>query len=296
MNIIEIYKKFPTEKDCIKHLEQVRWNSKPTCPYCKSTKSTTLPAESRHHCNNCNTSYSVTVATIFHHTHLPLQKWFLAISLILNAKKGISSRQLGRDLQVTKDTAWSMQMRVRDAMVEQGELFSGIIEMDETYIGGKPRKGGKRDDDKEDGNKSKRGRGTDKTPVVGIVERNGRVRAKKQDKTKLKFKDLRRIVRENVDFERSKLITDEYRGYSPMKSIIDHETINHQVAYAIGHIHTNTIEGFWAIFKRGIVGQYHKISIRYLDRYLDEFCFRYNHRKNPDVFNLMISRAVGATA
>lgn len=294
MNIIEIYKKFPTEKDCIKHLETVKWGKKPACPYCKSLNSTPLPAEQRHHCNNCNTSFSVTVGTIFHHTHLPLQKWFLALTLILNAKKGISSRQLGRDLQVTKDTAWSMQMRVRNAMIEQGELLNGIVEMDETYIGGKPRKGNKRDDDSEGGNKSKRGRGTDKQPVVGMVERGGRVRAKKQDKTKLKFKDLRRIVRENIDFKRSKLITDQYRGYTPMKRIIDHETINHQVSYAIGHIHTNTIEGFWAIFKRGIVGQYHKVSIKYLNKYLDEFCFRYNHRKNADVFNLMLSRAVGA--
>jgi transposase-like protein len=141
MNIIEIYKKFPTEKDCIKHLEKVRWSGKPICPYCTSGKVTQVPKEMRHHCNNCNTSYSVTVGTIFHHTHLPLQKWFLALSLILNAKKGVSSRQLARDIEVTKDTARSMQMRVRDAKVEQGELFYGIIEMDKTYIGGKPRKG-----------------------------------------------------------------------------------------------------------------------------------------------------------
>lgn len=293
MNIIQIYQRFPTEKDCILHLESVRWKNKPTCPYCKSVNSTPLAAEDRHHCNNCNTSYSVTVGTIFHHTHLPLQKWFLAITLVLNAKKGISSRQLARDLEVNKNTAWSMQMRIRKAMCEQGPLLSGIIEMDETYIGGKPRKGNRRDDDTEGGNKSKRGRGTDKTPVVGMVERNGRVRAKVQAKDKLKFNDLKRIVRENVDFENSKLITDEYRGYTPFRHIIDHETINHQVSYAIGHIHTNTIEGFWALLKRGIVGQYHKVSIRHLNKYIDEFCFRYNHRKNSDVFNLMIARAVG---
>lgn len=294
MNIIEIYKLFPTEKDCIKHLETVRWKGKPTCPYCKSLNSTSIPAEPRHHCNNCNTSYSVTVATIFHHTHLPLQKWFLAISLILNAKKGISSRQLGRDIQVTKDTAWSMQMRIRDAMIEQGELFSGIVEMDETYIGGKPRKGNKRDDDVDGGNKSKRGRGTDKTPVVGMVERGGRVKAKVQDKSKLKFKDLRRIVKENIDMEKCRLITDEYKGYLPFGKIMKHDTINHQQAYAIGDINTNSIESFWALLKRGIVGQYHQVSVHYLNRYINEFCFRYNHRKNPNVFNLMISRAVGA--
>lgn len=293
MNIIQIYERFPTENDCIAHIERVRWNGKPICPYCKSDRVSPMPREQRHHCNNCKTSFSVTVDTIFHHTHLPLQKWFLAISLILNAKKGISSRQLARDIQVTKDTAWSMQMRVRDAMIEQHQLMTGIVEMDETYIGGKPRKSNRRDDDPEGGNKSKRGRGTDKIPVVGMVERGGRVKAKVQDKTKLKFKDLRRIVRENVDFATSTLITDEYRGYSPFRKIINHETINHQVAYAIGNIHTNTIEGFWAILKRGIVGQYHKVSIRYLNRYIDEFCFRYNHRKNDDVFNLMLAKAVG---
>lgn len=293
MNIIQIYQRFPTEKDCIAHIEAVRWKGKPTCPYCTSPRCTPTPKESRYHCNACNTSFSATVGTIFHHTHLDLQKWFLAITLILNAKKGISSRQLGRDLQVTKDTAWSMQMRVREAMVEQGALLSGIVEMDETYIGGKPRKGNKRKDDIEGGNKSKRGRGTDKTPVVGMVERGGRVRAKVQKRDRLKFKHLRQLVRENVDFTNCTLMTDEYRGYSPFSSIIDHQTINHQVCYAIGNIHTNTIEGFWALLKRGIVGQYHKVSIRYLNRYIDEFCYRYNHRKNAGVFDLTLSRALG---
>lgn len=295
MNIIQIFEKFPTQESCIAHIESVRWNSKPICPYCKSPRCTPAPKESRYHCNNCKTSFSATVGTIFHHTHLPLQKWFLAVSLVLNAKKGISSRQLARDLQVNKNTAWSMQMRIREAMIEQGELLSGIVEMDETYIGGKPRKGNKRDNDREGGNKSKRGRGTDKTPVIGIVERGGRVRAKVAAKDKLKFKHLRAMVRENVDFARSKLITDEYRGYIPFGKIIDHETINHQGAYAIGHIHTNTIEGFWALLKRGIVGQYHQVSIRYLNRYIDEFCYRYNHRKNKDIFDLTISRALGVT-
>lgn len=293
MNIIEIYRKFPTEKDCIAHLETVRWNGKPVCPYCKASRSTAMPSESRHHCNNCNTTFSVTVGTIFHHTHLPLQKWLLAVSLVLNAKKGISSRQLARDIEVNKNTAWSMQMRIRNAMVDQGPLMTGIIEMDETYIGGKPRKGNKKDDEPKGGNKSKRGRGTDKTPVVGMVERGGRVRAKVQDKTKLKFKDLKRMVRENIDCGSSILMTDEYRGYSRMGTIIDHETICHQIQYVDGMTHTNTIEGFWALLKRGIVGQYHQVSIRYLNRYIDEFCYRYNNRKNPDVFAHFIQRAVG---
>ena len=117
------------------------------------------PRSKRHHCNNCNTTFSVTVGTIFHHTHLPMQKWFLAVTFVLNAKKGISSRQLARDLKVNKDTAWRMGMKIREAMREQGqrELLTGLVEMDEAYIGGKPRKGGP-------GEKPKRGRGTKKTP------------------------------------------------------------------------------------------------------------------------------------
>src|SRR5208282_2555444 len=103
MNITRIYQLFPTESDCIRHLEKVRWKGKPVCPYCQSIRTTAAPNEQRHHCNNCNTTFSVTVGTIFHHTHLPLQKWFLAISIILNAKKGIAARQLGRDLEVTKN-------------------------------------------------------------------------------------------------------------------------------------------------------------------------------------------------
>src|SRR5258706_9840225 len=116
MNIVEVYRKFPAESDCIAHLEDVRWHGTPICPYCKSDRTTPVPNEQRHHCNNCNTAFSVTVQTIFHHTHLPLQKWFLAISLILNAKKGIAARQLARDLEVNKNSAWYLAMRIRKAM------------------------------------------------------------------------------------------------------------------------------------------------------------------------------------
>lgn len=134
MNIIEVYGRFPTEKDCINHLEDVRWHGTPKCTYCGSDKVTPVPQEMRYHCNNCNTAFSVTVGTIFHHTHLPLQKWFLAISLVLNAKKGISARQMARDLQVNKDTAWRMGMKIRQAMTQQAqrELLTGVVEMDET--------------------------------------------------------------------------------------------------------------------------------------------------------------------
>lgn len=286
MNIVEIYKKFPTQKDCIAHIEKVRWNDKPTCPYCHSTNTTRFKNSFRHHCNNCNTSFSVTVGTIFHHTHIDLQKWFLAISLILNAKKGISSRQLSRDIEVNKNTAWRMQMQIRKAMIEYGNLLRGIVEMDETYIGGKPRKG--------DGQYHKRGRGTDKIPVVGMVERNGKVIAHKQDKNKLDSKNLKRIIKANIDVNNATLITDDYRGYIPVSQIIEHKIINHsQKQYANGNIHTNTIEGFWSLLKRGIIGQYHKLSKKYLNAYINEFCFKYNNRDNKNAFGLILQRGLG---
>jgi transposase-like protein len=284
VNIVQIYKKFPTEEDCISHIETVRWHGVPVCPYCASKR--TSPNQHRHHCNNCNTSFSATVNTIFHHTHLPLQKWFLAISLILNAKKGLSARQLARDLEVNKNTAWYMGMRVRNAMFEQGELLKGIVEMDETYIGGKPRKG--------NGKWAVRPRTTDKAPVVGIVERGGRIVAKPMEKSKLKYKNLSKFVRDTVNCPEAVLITDEYRGYTSIRTFMAHHTINHKFAYANGEVHTNTIEGFWALLKRGIVGQYHKVTLRHLHQYVTEFCYRYNHRDNPALFDLTISRALGA--
>lgn len=172
MDLVKAFELFPTQEDCLAHLERARWRGRPECVYCGSTKTTSMQKERRHHCNNCKTSFSVTVGTIFHHTHIPLQKWFFAISLILNAKKGVSTRQLGRDLNVNKDTAWRISMKIREAMFEheQRDLLTGIVECDETFIGGKPRKG-------MSGHKSPRGRGTKKTPVAGLVERQGRVKA-----------------------------------------------------------------------------------------------------------------------
>lgn len=286
MNITKIYEKYPTRNDCIAHLESVRWPGGPRCPYCGSDNATPRTKEHRYHCNRCNRAYSVTVDTIFHDTKLDLQKWFLAICLILNAKKGISSRQLSRDLKVNKDTAWYMGMRIRKAMIEQRELLQGVVECDETYVGGKPRKG----NDKGPSG-SKRGRGTNKIPVVGVIERNGRVKAKVAKD--LKSKTLARFIKEKVQIEGATVMTDEFSGYCRLRYFVKHETINHQEAYVCGNIHMNNIESFWAILKRGIIGQYHKVSARHLGKYVDEFSYRFNHRKNPDVFALTLSRAVG---
>lgn len=145
MDIVEVFARFPKQEDCLAYLEELRWGGSPKCPYCGCEKHSDLSKEHRYHCNSCNASYSVTVDTIFHKTHMPLQKWFLAITLILNAKKGVAARQIGRHLNVNRNTAWRIGMQIRAAMrqEDQRDLLSGIVEMDETYVGGKPRKGGK---------------------------------------------------------------------------------------------------------------------------------------------------------
>ena len=277
MNIVQIFEKFPTQEACIAHLEKARWGDTVRCPYCGSTNTARTPK--RHRCYNCKTSFSVTVGTIFHHTHMPLQKWFLAISLILNAKKGLSALQLSRDLQVNKNTAWRIAMQIRKAMTqrEQRHLLTGIVEMDETYIGGKPRKGKKYDDPND---RPKPGRGTKKAPVIGAVERGGKVAAKAVKKDEMKGRHLRAFVQERVDTDNARLMTDEYKGYLGMNSILPHDVIKHDDWYVDGDIHTNSIEGFWAMLKRGIIGQFHHVSRRHLQKYVDEFCFRYNLRKD----------------
>lgn len=282
MNIVQVYKRFPTHEDCLRHLEDVRWHGNPICPYCKSDNVTPMPKELRHHCNNCNTSFRVTVQTIFHNTKLDLQKWFVAISIVLNAKKGISARQLARDIEVNKDTAWYMGMRIRKAMgaQEERDLLQGICEADETYIGGK-NKGGKR------------GRGSEnKIPVAGIVERGGDIVAKPVKSVSAKV--LNRFVKQNIDCKNTILVTDDFRSYIPMSKYVEHRVIKHsEKKYADGMIHTNTIESFWSLFKRGIAGQYHHLSTRHLKKYLDEFCYRQNNRHCDDLFEMTLSKAVG---
>jgi transposase-like protein len=273
MNIVQIYKQFPTEEDCICHIEQVRWHGTPICPYCGSDR--VSANEHRHHCNGCNTSFSVTVKTIFHHTHLPLQKWFLALSLVLNAKKGLSARQLARDLEVNKNTAWFMGMRIRNAMFEQGELLRGIVEMDETYIGGKQK-----------GTLRKAGFGdSNKLIVVGIRQRGGPVRFFHAEDAK--SGTLARYIQENISQDVDVIVTDEYRPYRKAVGKARHETVNHSAKEYVRFgtdIHTNTVESAFSLLKRGIIGTWHRLSAKHLQAYLDEMSFRFDRRNRSDLF------------
>lgn len=178
-SIVEIYRRFPTREAAIAHLEAVRWHGQPECPYCgwigvsRNRDASREATAERWKCQQCKRSFSVTVGTIFHNSHIDLQRWFLLIALMMSAKKGLSASQAARDLDMRRPTVWSMMHRIRHAMQDDGKLLAGIVEMDEAFVGGKRRKANRKDDD-EPGPRGPSG----KTPVVGAVERGGRVKAK----------------------------------------------------------------------------------------------------------------------
>ena len=230
-------------------------------------------------CVDCRYQYSVTAGTVFHDSHLPLTKWFLGIYLICSAKKGVSAKQLQRQLAVSYKTAWYMAHRIRLAMSEDGEFcqkFAGICEVDETYVGGK--------------GKGPRGRGAaNKIPVIGIKERtSGKILLKVVND--VKASTLRGFIR-NCAEPGAEIHTDEFKSYLWLDSSeFVHNAVNHSETYVkAGNIHTNGIENVWSLFKRAITGVFHKVSAKYLPLYLNEFAFRFNNREHFDILDRVLS-------
>lgn len=297
MNLIEVFERYPDQESCIDHLERIRWRGKPVCPHCES-ENVALKNETqdegkvgrtgRYNCHTCRASFKVTYGTVFQGTKIALQNWFLAISLILNAKKGLSSHQLARDLDLNQKTAWYILTRIRAEMANKTSpiVLQGIIEADETYIGGKPRKANK----KEDREPAPRGRGTSKTAVIGAVARGGQVIA--EVAKGLTGRDILEFIRRVVNTKESELMTDEYHAYNALSHDMKHEVINHQEQYVDGDKHTNTIEGFWSLLKKAYYGTHHHYSTGYTPLYVAERCYVYNNRHRETIFWKFLKESV----
>lgn len=295
MNVLTLFQTFKTQEKCIEYLEQKRWKGEPECPYCESRNcgrhASSDRKNQRWQCYECQRAFSVTVGTIFHRTHVPLQNWFILLSLMLNAKKSASAYQLARDLGMRRPTVWSMMQRVRVAMAEdqkQSRMLHGLVEADETWIGGKPRKNNKHDESK----KNKRGRGTKKPVILGAVERGGKVIAERAKNTS--GKSIKKFLSRVIDTNGTMLITDEWKGYRPFGNTLTWSVVNHATEYANGLTHTNTIEGFWAMLKRAWYGQHHHYSEKYLPLYVSEACYKYNGRKDECGFDRLIDAMLNA--
>jgi transposase-like protein len=296
-NLRELIQSMPTEEMCREYLAQQRWQGKPICPYCGSGRVYNIEKNKRYKCGNseCYKKFSVTVGTVMEASNVPLVKWFTAFYLTSAHKKGISSYQLGKDIGVSQKAAWFMLHRIREAMrVKTNEKLDNIVEVDETFVGGKVK----------NMSKSRRARlrteqnGTiqNKVMVVGMVERGGNLKLIACGKTSGSHV-VKPLVEQNVDTD-AVLVTDASANYEGLiNQYAGHEIINHSndEYFRDGSIHTNTIEGAFGMLKRSIIGIYHQVTPKHLSRYCDETMFRYNLRKinDPQRFTFTLQNVEG---
>jgi len=283
MDIYTIVSKFKTERDFENYLISIRWPNKPHCTRCQSVEVYKRSYEKGFKCRSCNSSFSVTCGTIFHSSKIPLSKWFYAISQILAAKKGISSLQLARSINVNRNTAWYLQHRIRKAMKED-LILKGIVEIDETYVGGSTTN--MKQSYKKKRNPFKSGM-VHKSPVLGMISRENK-QVKLQVLSHADGKNIKPIVRATIE-SASKIVTDGFGGYFGLKEDFKtHVVLNHQKRILKkGEFHLSTIEGFFTMVKRAVFGQYHHISREHLQSYLDEIAFKSNYG-NINSFDLLL--------
>ena len=293
MNLIDVTRTFQNDDDCLAYLETMRWSDGIRCPTCgndgisKITRKTASKNKRTriYQCleTTCKQQFSATAGTIFNDSHLPLTTWFMALAIVVDAKKGISAKQLQAHLGIgSYKTAWYMAHRIRKAMEAKSIMkMTGTVEIDETYVGGKVHSKGN------DGRKIK-----NKETVLGMKERDGRLRL--MHVNNIQSATLAEAIKENVSPDVDAVITDDHISYP--KAFLaagingrKHFTINHSAGhYVDGMVYTNGIESAFGLFKRGIIGSFHKVSIKHLHRYLSEFEYRTNARKASDRFSITL--------
>jgi len=299
-SLIAVQAELGTEEQCLAFLEALRWPAGVRCVECDHDKVSKFVAMGRarvnrkgeevrspdrhlYQCLKCAAQFTATVGTIFNDSHLPLQKWMQAVAIMCNAKKGVSARQLWRDLGVSYKTAWYLAHRIREAMALGNftdQRMTGTVEADETYVGGKYDKRGKR-------------ARWDKEAVFGMVEREtGRMHAKHlPGKNHINSWQVGKEIDAVVDPASVKMMTDESRLYANLERRgFKHEIVIHSdKEWVRGDVHTQTIDSFWGLLKRGVVGTFHQISIKHLDRYITEFSYRWNNRQNQELFKITVA-------
>ena len=302
-SLIQVLDHFKSEETCINYLAVSRWNDTPTCPHCGNIGAYVTNRGFKCKAKECGKKFTVTTGTIFENTKISLRLWFATIYLATAHKKGISSLQLSRDLNITQKTAWFLLHRVREMLANNApEMLEGNVEVDETFVGGKNKN--RHANKKIEGSQGRSA--ADKTPVVGIAQKQIVEYVERDHKVISGKKVIEKIVKQqskvsltvvsNTDAETlqpimvakvatgSKVVTDAYRSYNGLSKTFTHVSIKHTDGnyITIGEDHTNTIEGFWSLLKRGIVGIYHNVSPKHLHRYCNEFGFRYNDRLVTD--------------
>ena len=271
MNLVQLMNTFHSDERCRELLEALRWPQGVRCQRCNHDTAWET-ARAQYECAQCSYRFSVMSGTIFHDTKLPLQKWFVAVCLMVEAKKGMSANQMKRVLGVSYKTAWYLCHRIRFAMAEvNAEQLGGQIEVDETFVGGKVRGKG-------------HGYRGNKSVVVGVVQRKGAIRLQVASGTDRST--LHAIIHNHVRPDAPNIFTDEWAAYRGIGDAdTTHETVNHKAEeWVRGDAHTQTVESVWSLLKRSIVGSYHKVSVKHLDAYLDELEWRFNNRENSYLF------------
>jgi transposase-like protein len=286
VNLFSLAQTFPTEEHALAYWMKVRWPKGVRCLSCDhdkcyliETKGKTKKPARLFECAKCKAHFSATTGTLFHDSHLPLQKWFMAIALMVESKKGISANQVKRHIGVTYKTAWYLCQRIRQAMQEpEAQVLGGegmIVEIDETYIGGRTA-----------GTGVKAGR-DNKVAVLGMIERGGRVHM--QTMKNCKKDTIKAVLDAKLSPDTDKVVTDGAANYLFLIPPEKHQAGNHKEEKKRGKVSNQTIEGAFSLFKRGLVGSYHQLGEEHLDRYLGEFCWRFNRRRvQPWIFNMAL--------